>query len=411
MKQRYRLGALALAASLLVTCLAGCASTDSETTTETETTEVTTAVTADGSYDLNGIDDLYLTLTGLSGDTVIATAGQVEITVGDYLYAATYICDQMAYLYEYYYGVATLPWDEEYMEGTTWKEYMAESALSTAALYAILPLQAEETGTELTQEMIDAVAAEIAAAKLEVPSDVPSDVIFWQMGATEEIYTEIASLMYLYDAMVEAYIATGIDGYPTDDEVIAYAEAAEAATTPYAAKHILFKTVDDSYATLSDEEVAAQLALAQDVLDQLNATSGDEQIALFDTLMNQYSEDSRDANGELYSPDGYETYAGQMVTEFEEAALAMDDYEISGIVETTYGYHIIMRLPLETSVDYDAYREEMVVNAVYEMQDQWLVDNPPVVTDDYADMDIQVYYENLDVLYEQISALILAAAE
>ncbi len=413
MNRLYRLGALLMAATMMVTTLVGCSSTDTteDASTTTTTTTTTTATTDDG-YDLDAIDDLYLTLGGIAGDTVVATVGDVEITAGDYLYAATYICDQMAYYYEYYYGVATLPWDEEFSEGVTWKDYLEENTLVTAALYAILPSQTEAVGVAATQEMIDAVEAEIAYAMESLPEGISTDFLYWQMGATEAIYYSNALLMYLYDAMVDVYIETGIDGYPTDEEVISYAAATEAANTPYAAKHILFKTVDDSYAALSDEEIAAQLALAEDVLSQLEAVSGDEQIALFDSLMNEYSEDGRDATtGELYYPDGYETSAGEMVAEFEAAALALGEYEISDIVETTYGYHIIMRLPMDTTVDYETYRQEMVVNAVYEMQDQWLLDNAPVTTDAYDSLDIQVYYENLDVLYLQISEEILAASE
>ncbi len=412
MNRLYRLGALVLSATVLFSALSGCSSTETteETTTET-TTETTEAATGDV-YDLDAITDLYLELCGVAEDTVVATVDGVDITAGEYLYAVTYVCDQVAYMYQYYYGVAELPWDEDYTDGVTWKEYLAESSLSTAGLYAIIPQQAEALGASLSQDMIDEVYAEIEAAKLDIPEGLNSDIIFWQLGASANVYENMATVMYLYDALVEVYLETGIDGYPTDDEVVAYADAAEEAMGAYSAKHILFMTMDSAtYAALSEEEAAAKLELAEDVLAQLNAVSGEEQIALFDTLMNEYSEDGRDATtGDLYYPDGYETYAGEMVAEFEAAAMELDDYGISGIVETTYGYHIIMRLPMDTEVDYEAYREEMIVNAVYEMQTAWMEEYVPVTTEAFADVDIQLFYENLDVLYEQMSAAVTAAS-
>ena len=36
-----------------------------------------------------------------------------------------------------------------------------------------------------------------------------------------------------------------------------------------------------------------------------------------------------------------------MVAEFESAVLSLEEYEVSDPVKTDYGYHVIMRLPLD----------------------------------------------------------------
>jgi len=73
---------------------------------------------------------------------------------------------------------------------------------------------------------------------------------------------------------------------------------------------------------------------AQAILDRLHA--GED----FDTLMHTYSED-----GGLHShPDGYTFIEGQMVEEFTEGTLALEIGEISGLIPTNFGYHIIMRI-------------------------------------------------------------------
>ncbi|MBO7289433.1 MAG: peptidylprolyl isomerase, partial [Clostridia bacterium] len=37
---------------------------------------------------------------------------------------------------------------------------------------------------------------------------------------------------------------------------------------------------------------------------------------------------------------------GEMVKEFEDATLALKDNQISPVIETSYGYHIVKRIPL-----------------------------------------------------------------
>lgn len=84
-----------------------------------------------------------------------------------------------------------------------------------------------------------------------------------------------------------------------------------------------------SHMLISDE------ATAQEALERVQA--GED----FDSLVAEYSEDS--GMGE----EGYTFTYGEMVQEFEDAAYALQEGETSGLVQSTYGYHIIKRLPLD----------------------------------------------------------------
>ena len=63
----------------------------------------------------------------------------------------------------------------------------------------------------------------------------------------------------------------------------------------------------------------------------------------FSYLAQQYSEDPQKKTGGLIGV----IERGQMVKEFEETLFGLDINEISTVVETGFGFHIIRRLPLE----------------------------------------------------------------
>ena len=96
---------------------------------------------------------------------------------------------------------------------------------------------------------------------------------------------------------------------------------------------------------MDDEGKAAQREKADAVLGELTALSGDNAAleARFDEIM---TSDTTDPGVDNF-PMGYTFTKGTMVTEYEDAAFALADYGLSPVVETSYGYHILLRLPLD----------------------------------------------------------------
>jgi parvulin-like peptidyl-prolyl isomerase len=133
------------------------------------------------------------------------------------------------------------------------------------------------------------------------------------------------------------------------------------------AKHILISTVDtETRAPLSDEEVKSAQAKAQDILNKLNSGAD------FDTLMNEYNEDP----GMASSPNGYVFTKGEMVKEFEEATFALKENEMSGLVTTSYGIHIIKRVPIDYNAAEESHhieniRMELAVPQFEELLEKW----------------------------------------
>ena len=110
----------------------------------------------------------------------------------------------------------------------------------------------------------------------------------------------------------------------------------------------MISTTDDSGKELSDKKKAEAKAKAEEVLKK--AKAGED----FAKLAKEYSDDTSNAEsgGEL----GAFTY-NQMVEEFSKAAFALDKGEISDIVETSYGYHIIK--VTDKAVTYDAVKDDV----------------------------------------------------
>jgi parvulin-like peptidyl-prolyl isomerase len=99
------------------------------------------------------------------------------------------------------------------------------------------------------------------------------------------------------------------------------------------AQHILLMTQDPTtHEPLPADKKAEKKKQMEDILKQAKAPGAD-----FGELAKKYSEDpgSKDKGGEYTFP------RNRMVKEFEDTAFSLKPGEISDIIETTYGYHII----------------------------------------------------------------------
>ncbi len=355
MKNRKRLVAFALVLSL--TALSGCgpkpsgsAGSGSASGSGSGSSDSITPM------DLSQVTDPALAVAGVAGEEVLVKLGTAEITANDYLYwLQRSISD---YLEPFGGQMTTLPWDTEMSDNLTFGQYMLDNALDAAALHCMLRELARQENLTPDPEVATQVDKQYADMVVQAGSD-ESRVIhtLWTQMLSRELLTTLNENTELFDQLAELYYGENSGHYPTDAEVNAYLDE----VGRYKAKHILLATIDlDTREPLDEATVAQKKAQAEDFLAQLRAA--EDPIALFDDLMNEHSEDS----GLATNPDGYTTAKGEMVAPFEEAALALKAGEISEVVESDFGYHIILRLPL----DPDDFRDDCVGSLMEKRIDQ-----------------------------------------
>ena len=386
MKPIKRFLAAALALVMGLSALAGCGGGSSSSSSAASSSGASSSASSSTSeveaMDLTGVTDPYLATSGLAGDTIVARVGETDITAAELLYWINYGIELTLSQYNGY--MTELPWDTDLGDGMTLSDQMKKSALEAAALYALLPTLAQKEGLSVTQETLDQLESQRAQAVETLGNEELAERSFWYQMLTWDLLSQMSTCADLHLQLQNLYFGEGSEGYPTDAEVLAYAQDELGV---YRAKHILLATKNVETGEALDEEAAAQKkATAEDLLAQLRAA--EDPVALFDELMNEYSEDP----GLASYPDGYTAYKGQMVPEFEEAALALKDGEISDVVysEST-GYHIILRLPLDPA----DYRNQLVAQLMQGKTDAWLAEYGLETMDAYDQLDPAAFREKV----------------
>lgn len=371
---KQRLLALLLAAGLVLS-MAACGDPASDSSSAPSADPSSTSseeIVADLTQDL-----LPFAAGMEASDTALTVNGQ-EVPADLFLYWLALNC---AY-FQQNYG---LPLDGSYGNA------VLQDSLTMTAYYVIMEQKVLEAGCPLTDEQRSEIQAEMVADGQETYDN--RKLLF---NLTDETMEFIYSVSDYYDNLLHTLTSA-----PTQDELNQYV---------YQAKHILLLTVDMDgtptvqdgayvYPSLDEETIAEKKALADDLLAQLR--SSDDPEALFDELMNEYSEDT----GLESNPDGYTTTVGQMVPAFEETALSLEFGEISDVVESSYGYHIILRGEVE---DLDSYADQYRQSLLDARIDQWLEDAEVTPVETIENLDVANFYNRYNAwqtaMAEQLQA-------
>jgi parvulin-like peptidyl-prolyl isomerase len=162
-------------------------------------------------------------------------------------------------------------------------------------------------------------------------------------------------------------------------------------------RHILLMTIDPSTrppTPLSTNAIAQKRKQIENIRQQI--VSG----ADFATLAKQYSEDpgSKEQGGELR-----QFSRGEMVPEFESAAFALQTNQVSDVITSQYGFHIIKLLDKTPAKKIDfATADQEIKDGLTQQKIRKLA--PPLIKKLRADQQVQILDPDLKSMEAQLEA-------
>jgi parvulin-like peptidyl-prolyl isomerase len=178
------------------------------------------------------------------------------------------------------------------------------------------------------------------------------EAMFAEKGITENVLRYYMETQFYFQAL--AAEATEDGALPTDAEIEAYYEAHKQEFSGTEERRISHILVGD--ANHSDED----RQLAEDIRGRI--ASGEES---FEDMALEYGTDgTKDTGGDLdYHVKDY------YVPEFGEAAFALPQGELSGIVESQFGFHILKVTDIRSNDTLDAQRESIRSTLSFELSE------------------------------------------
>lgn len=286
-------------------------------------------------------------------DTVMTVDG-VDVSFDEYMY---YLNTAASTLISYYQSSTGggVDWDGVciYDKTKTNAEWCINEALYNAAQGCVIMSKGKSMNALPTDEQLKSLEDNISTIRKNYEESDDPDAAFADalngQGFTLESFKAVNKINFtLSNIFTSLY---GENGEKLSEEKLQnYIEENGYMTSA----HILFRTKEDvkgengqtTQEELSDSAKAEKKAQAEKLCKELKAIKDDTQRKeKFFEYMKEYSEDP----GKESFPNGYCFTEGTMVEEYTDTTRELKNYEVSDVVESDFGYHIIMRLPTVSS--------------------------------------------------------------
>ena len=286
-------------------------------------------------------------------DTVMTVDG-VDVSFDEYMY---YLNTAASTLISYYQSSTGggVDWDGVciYDKTRTNAEWCINEALYNAAQGCVIMSKGKSMNALPTDEQLKSLEDNISTIRKNYEESDDPDAAFADalngQGFTLESFKAVNKINFtLSNIFTSLY---GENGEKLSEEKLqTYIEENGYMTSA----HILFRTKEDvkgengqtTQEELSDSAKAEKKAQAEKLCKELKAIKDDTQRKeKFFEYMKEHSEDP----GKESFPNGYCFTEGTMVEEYTDTTRELKNYEVSDVVESDFGYHIIMRLPTVSS--------------------------------------------------------------
>ncbi|NLN04800.1 MAG: hypothetical protein GX166_08305, partial [Clostridiaceae bacterium] len=235
--------------------------------------------------------------------------------------------------------------NEKDENGVSRLDKAVERAVELCALFKIAYLEGVKAGFELSdeekQEQYDSINEFVnyylSVYGEEYDAKTRDDMMRIMYSMNVNDYKRLA----VQQVCANKYAKDVMEGIkPSDEELVKFYEENEETYRVVTVRHILISTLDEDGEPLDEEEKAKKLERAERVKRLVE--SGEHEI---DALVKGYSDDTDLSNLGLYDVSKNSNF----VKEFKEWALKQTEVtDVVEIIETQYGYHVMMCEEIKT---------------------------------------------------------------